>query len=123
MQGEQTILRGFQGTGKRSFMIQLKTPKLKFHEQNPSDIIIGLKEEIAYATLREEIIPRIDSKGKSETYKFRFVWEFYILYRICSKIQGDPTLPQKAKRIVFIRSLYTRNRRFRKELLYDLNWQ
>lgn len=90
LKDQRSILVGAKGSGKTAVFTLLKTGHLKFYRTDKERaILIGIDEPIEYSTAASIIESALKSNIKDETILYQFLWEIYILYRVCLAIRKE----------------------------------
>lgn len=88
LRDRHSILVGAKGSGKTAVFTLLKERHLKFNGRKTDDtVIITVDEPIEYATAARVIEDALMSKIKDRVVRYQFLWEVYVLYRICLAIK------------------------------------
>jgi hypothetical protein len=111
LQDRRSLLVGAKGAGKTAVFTLLRSQKITFDEtKKDSTIIIGIDEPIEYATAVSILTSYLKSKVNDPATQFRFLWEVYILYRICLALKGRQDLQQIQQKVNTLCSIFSSER-------------
>ena len=84
LQDRHSILVGAKGSGKTAIFTLLKNNHLMFEgHRREKTLIVTIDEPIEYATAAIIIENSLKSKIRDSIVRYQFLWEVYVLYRIC----------------------------------------
>lgn len=93
LDGTKDILIGAKGSGKSAVFTLLKRGQLRFaNESGLKQILIPIDQQIEYSKLKSLIVRYLKSDIEDDDTRYRFLWEIYILYRICLEMKSNEFL-------------------------------
>ena len=90
LDGTKDIVLGAKGVGKSAIFTLLIRGQLEF--ANPSDLrqfLLPIDQQIEYSKLKALSLKYLKSDIEDEDTRYRFLWEMYILYRICVRLKSE----------------------------------
>lgn len=108
LQDRHSILVGAKGSGKTAVFTLLKNKHLKFEGRKKEDtLIITIDEPIEYATAAIVIEEGLKSKIRDHVVRYQFLWEVYVLYRICLALSKRDDMRSVKDKIEGLCSLFS----------------
>lgn len=99
LRGEKDILLGVKGSGKSAVFRQLLDKQIEFNNPNKlRQILVPIDQDVDYLSVKYHLHESLESVVADEDVRVRFIWEIYILYRICSTLLiSDIELDQETR--------------------------
>jgi hypothetical protein len=105
------FLVGAKGSGKTAVFTLIKSGNLNFDTcDKEKAIVVGIEEPIEYATAVSTLEKSLKSKVKDVGTHFMYLWEIYLLYRICLSLKPRPDLGELAEKIDVLLKLFSGDR-------------
>ncbi len=98
--GNYSLVRGHKGSGKTALFEAFKSDATKFNDAKSGDIRIFIDQEFDYQELRQRVIPQLTSKRNKTSFKYRLIWELFVLYYIAINILDNDDLPDELSSIL-----------------------
>lgn len=100
LQGNHTILKGNRGTGKTGLFESLKREVISYDVRNEKLILVPIDQTLEYEEIRNRILPRIASKGRSASLRYRTIWEVFLVFEIATKILKFDDVPDHLRTVL-----------------------
>ncbi len=101
LRGNKSIILGHRGAGKTALFRLVSEGRLNFSsgDENTNHIILTIDEELQFHTIHSIIKQRVKSAEDSMWLTYRFLWEFFILYKIAISLDEKFNSPAPIKDI------------------------
>lgn len=98
LEDKHSIIIGTKGAGKTAVFTLLKEKHIYFNKVD-KDIIISIDDPIEYSTAAHIIESSLKSKVNDSILRYQFLWEVYILYKICLNLKDKPHFESIKERV------------------------